>query len=61
MLPEGVIHHASWMTPSGEKCFQLMEAPNRESLNEWTSKWEDLVEFEIVPVVTSAEFWAKAK
>ncbi|MFZ0818661.1 MAG: DUF3303 family protein [Candidatus Acidiferrales bacterium] len=57
MLPEGVVYHASWMTPDGATCYQLMEAPNRESLNEWTSKWDDLVEFEIVPVVTSAEFW----
>jgi hypothetical protein len=36
-----------------------MEAERVELLEEWVARWEDLVEFEIVPVVTSAEFWAK--
>jgi uncharacterized protein DUF3303 len=36
-----------------------MEADSAESLGEWVKKWEDLVAFEIVEVVTSAEFWAK--
>jgi hypothetical protein len=33
-----------------------MEAPRVESLTPWIRCWEDLVEFEIVPVETSAEF-----
>jgi len=41
------------------RCFQLMEAANTESLNAWTNRWNDLVEFEIVPVLTSQEFWAR--
>jgi len=57
MLPEGVAYHASWVDAAGARCYQVMEAPNAELLNEWVSRWEDLVEFEIVPVVTSAEFW----
>lgn len=57
MLPEGVTYHASWMEAGGARCYQLMEAANQDLLNEWTSHWDDLVEFEIVPVVTSAEFW----
>ena len=59
MLPEGVIYHASWMEAGGKGCYQVMEAPNRESLNVWVSRWDDLVDFEIVPVLTSAEFWAR--
>lgn len=58
MLPEGVVYHASWMESSGARCFQLMEAPDRESLNAWISRWEDLVDFEVVPVLTSNEFWS---
>jgi hypothetical protein len=66
MLPGGVVYHASWMespfsVPVGmgrpTRCYQLMEADNVEMLGEWTKHWDDLVEFEIVPVVTSAEFW----
>jgi hypothetical protein len=59
MLPEDVIYHASWVDSTGARCFQLMEAPNPEALAAWTSRWDDLVEFEIVPVLTSADFWSK--
>jgi hypothetical protein len=38
-----------------------MEAPKVELIHEWTRRWEDLVEFEIVPVLTSVEFWEKAR
>jgi hypothetical protein len=60
MLPEGVNYHASWIDLTGARCFQVMEAPNMESLNSWISRWEDLIDFEIVPVLTSADFWAKS-
>jgi uncharacterized protein DUF3303 len=59
LLPEGVEYLDSWMNLPGTRCFQLMEAPRIELLHEWTRRWEDLVEFEIVPVMTSVEFWAK--
>jgi hypothetical protein len=58
MLPEGVEYVTSWMEPSGGRCFQVMEAPDASALGEWTRRWDDLVEFEVVPIVTSAEFWA---
>jgi Protein of unknown function (DUF3303) len=61
MLPEGVIYHASWVDAAGARCFQVMEAQQTESLNAWVDGWKDLVDFEIVPVVTSAEFWTKQK
>jgi hypothetical protein len=57
MLPDGVTYHASWMEPSGARCFQIMEAPTLEALNVWVDRWHDLVDFEIIPVVPSAEFW----
>jgi len=58
MLPENVVYHASWVDAAGMRCFQIMEAPALESLDPWVSRWSDLVDFEILPVVTSAEFWA---
>ncbi len=61
MLPPGVQYVASWMEPSGARCFQLMEAESLELLQTWTSHWDDLVDFEITPVLTSAEFWARAQ
>ena len=59
MLPAGVTYQSSWMDPVGGRCFQIMEADRPEMLADWVSRWNDLVEFEIVPIVTSAEFWAK--
>ena len=59
MLPEGVTYHASWVDSAGTRCFQVMEASQPELLNDWVSRWNDLVDFEIVPVFTSADFWAK--
>ena len=58
MLPEGVAYHASWVDPAGARCFQLMEAAQPELLDAWISRWNDLVEFEIVPVMASTDFWA---
>jgi hypothetical protein len=59
MLPEGVAYHASWVDGAGGRCFQVMEAPHPELLNLWISHWNDLVDFEIVPVLTSSEFWSR--
>jgi hypothetical protein len=61
MLPEGVTYHASWVDAAGARCFQIMEAPHAEALDEWVSRWDDLAEFEIVPVATSSEYWSKAR
>lgn len=59
MLPEGVAYHASWVDHARARCFQVMEAADLNALKAWTGKWDDLVEFEIAPVVTSQEYWAE--
>ena len=58
MLPEGVTYHASWVDAAGTRCFQVMEAQDSDILTVWVRSWEDLIEFEIVPVLASADFWA---
>jgi hypothetical protein len=55
MAPESVRYVASWVDLSFERCYQVMEAPDESALREWTAKWDDLVDFEIIPVRTSAE------
>lgn len=55
MAPEGVLYHNSWVDSCFHRCFQVMEAESEANIREWTSHWEDLVDFEIVPVLTSAE------
>jgi len=56
MLPEGLAYIDSWVEAPGlDRCFQLMETENPALFDQWTSRWSDIVDFEIVPVVSSAE------
>lgn len=61
MMPEGVSYVASWVDEAAARCFQVMEATDSALLNQWVGRWDDLVDFEIVSVLTSAEFWAKQR
>ena len=45
----------SWVTDDLRRCFQIMECENRGLLEAWMARWQDLVDFEVIPVVTSAE------
>jgi hypothetical protein len=36
-----------------------METDNRDLLDEWIANWNDLVDFEVFPVMTSREAAAK--
>jgi Domain of unknown function (DUF3303) len=55
MMPEGLVYVRSWVDAAAARCFQLMACDDPRLLDEWTSHWRDLVDFEIVPVVTSEE------
>ena len=61
MLPEGVVYHVSWIDPAKSRCFQVMEATDVAMLDEWTHRWADLVDFEVIPVLPSQEYWAKIR
>lgn len=55
MAPAGVAYVASWVTTDLTRCFQVMEAESREALDTWIDNWSDLVDFDVEPVITSAE------
>ncbi len=55
MAPEGLQYLSSWVDTKLERCFQIMETPDRTLLDQWIANWSDIVDFEIFPVVTSAE------
>jgi len=55
LAPAGVNYIRSWVTADLTRCFQIMEAPDRAMLDQWLARWADLVDFEVVPVITSAE------
>ena len=55
LAPGGLTYVASWVTPDLTRCYQVMECDDRALLDEWMSHWADLVRFEVIPVITSAE------
>jgi hypothetical protein len=55
LAPQGVLYISSWVDDKLERCFQLMEADARELIDEWVARWGDLVDFEVYPVIPSAE------
>ncbi len=55
LAPDGLEYVVSWVTEDLRRCFQIMECDDPSLLAEWTARWEDLTEFEVIPVVTSAE------
>lgn len=46
---------ASWVTTDLRRCYQVMECADRRLLEEWMDNWRDIVDFEVLPVMTSAD------
>lgn len=59
MAPDGLRYVSSWVTEDFRRCYQVMECEDPKLIDEWIAQWNDLVEFEIIPVMTSAEAAAK--
>lgn len=55
MFPEGLKYIDSWVEPNFDRCFQLMECDDPDLFQQWIEHWQDLVEFEVIPVVTSQQ------
>lgn len=55
MLPEGVKYINSWISKDVSICYQLMEADSLEDLNLWIANWDDLADFEVIPIISSDE------
>lgn len=59
MAPDGLRYVSSWVTDDLTTCFQVMECDDPALLDAWIARWNDLVDFEVRPVVTSAEAAAR--
>ena len=55
LMPTGLVYISSWIDEDVERCFQLMETPDRALLDQWIANWSDLMDFEVYPVITSSE------
>jgi len=55
MMPDGLKYVDSWVEAGFDRCFQLMECNDPRMFQQWVIKWHDLIDFEIVPVVSSKD------
>ena len=55
MAPAGLRYVTSWVAADFDRCFQVMDCDDPHQLEQWMARWEDLVEFEVVPVLTSVD------
>ena len=55
MTPEGLEYVSSWVDTKLERCFQLMETADPTLMCEWIGNWNDIVDFEVVPVISSED------
>ena len=55
LAPEGLGYVASWVDEGLGRCWQVMETDDPALLEQWMAQWRDLVDFEVHPVLGSAE------
>jgi len=55
MAPPGLEYLGSWVTEDLTRCYQVMACADRASVGEWMKAWDDLVRFEVIEVMSSAD------
>jgi hypothetical protein len=55
MMPDGLEYISSWIDLDLKICWQLMQTEDFALFDQWIANWRDLIDFQIVPVRTSAE------
>ena len=55
LAPDGLHYIGSWVSTDLTHCFQIMECEDRALLDKWIANWADIVDFEVIPAMTSAD------
>lgn len=55
MMPAGLEYVSSWIDMDFRICWQLMQTKDFALFDQWMDNWRDLMDFEMVPVRTSAD------
>jgi hypothetical protein len=55
MTPDGLEYLSSWVDTKLERCYQIMETSDPTLMEEWIGNWNDIVEFEVIAVTSSAD------
>ena len=61
LAPDGLEYVDSWVTDDLTMCYQVMRTTERALLDKWISNWSDIVDFEVIPVITSPEARARTE
>ena len=59
MAPDGLTYVSSVVAEDGARCYQIMECEDRRLLQEWIRNWDDIVRFDVIPVISSSEAAAR--
>ena len=59
-MPAGLTYVGSWIADDLTRCWQVMETNDTTLMDEWISHWADLVDFEVIPVISSEQAKEKA-
>lgn len=54
-IPGGLAYIESWVSEDLTHCYQVMDCDDEATLLKWVSAWTNLIDFEIVPVITSED------
>jgi len=55
LAPDGLRYVNSWVTTDLQRCYQVMECDDPRLLEQWMDQWKDIVDIEVIPVLTSSE------
>ena len=55
MTPKGLEYVSSWVDTKLERCYQVMETSDPELMAEWIAHWSDIVDIDVIPVMSSAD------
>lgn len=55
LMPEGLSYVDSWVEVDFQRCFLLADCDDPQLVQEWILRWHDLLDFEVVPVVSSKQ------
>jgi len=63
MAPKGLVFVSAWVDEDIQRIYRLMQTHDRRLLDEWMANWNDLIDFEVYPVITPEEagerLWAQ--
>jgi hypothetical protein len=55
LAPDGLRYVGSWVAQDLTCCYQVMECDDQRLLDEWMANWADIVDFEVIPAMSSAD------